>query len=146
MSKADEFVNKIVEATDDGDWEKAISIWNEMTKEYLESDNSELILEVYSGVSSYGINMGNVLEKATGNNQHGSIPMPFEVSQGGARLMWTTIVICAAIFTLAINMWIQSQQDKRDRQKVREEEWTRQSRISALYGRKTFEESNVEEN
>lgn len=64
MSKADEFVNKIVEATDNGDWKKAVAAWNEMTKEFLENDNSELILEVYSGVASYGINMGQVLERA----------------------------------------------------------------------------------
>ena len=67
MSEPDEFVNKIVEATDDGDWKKAIAVWNEMTKEFLENDSSELILEVYSGISSYGINMGQVLERATGD-------------------------------------------------------------------------------
>ena len=59
--------------------------------------------------------------------------------------MWTTVLVCAAIFTFMINFWIQTRQAERDRQEIRNEEWSRQSRINALYGKDTYKESNVEE-
>ena len=59
--------------------------------------------------------------------------------------MWMTVFVCAAIFAFTINFSIRIRQAERDRQKARDEEWTRQSRINALYGKHPLKESNVEE-
>lgn len=64
MSSTNDFVNRIVEATDAGEWSQAIDVWNEMTEKYLENDDGESIRQVYGGVSAYGINMSEVLKRA----------------------------------------------------------------------------------
>ena len=64
VSSTNDFVNRIVEATDAGEWSQAIDVWNEMTEKYLENDDGESIRQVYGGVYAYGINMSEVLKRA----------------------------------------------------------------------------------
>ena len=60
-------------------------------------------------------------------------------------MSWITVIVCALVFSFAINFAVQVRRLKEQRQKLELEEWERQSRVGALYGRDLCEERGDEE-
>ena len=60
-------------------------------------------------------------------------------------MSWLTVLVCALVFSFAINFAVQTRRLEEQRQKLEQEEWERQSRVGALYGRELCEESGDEE-
>ena len=60
-------------------------------------------------------------------------------------MSWLTVVVCALVFSFMINFAVRSRQFEEQRRKLEQEEWERQSRVGALYGRDLCEESGDEE-
>ncbi len=59
--------------------------------------------------------------------------------------MLTTAFVCGLVFAFIINVLFHTRRLKKTRQRIANEEWTRQARINALYGRASLEERDHEE-
>ena len=68
MDATDDFVNRIVEATNQGDWQGALDIWNDLSREATNLGQNEKIIEVYQGLSENGISMTEVVQRVFNSN------------------------------------------------------------------------------
>ena len=64
MDATDDFVNRIVEATNQEDWQGALDIWNDLSREATSLGQNEKIIEVYQGLSESGVSMAEVVQRA----------------------------------------------------------------------------------
>ena len=67
MDATDDFVNRIVEATRQEDWQGALDIWNDLSQEATSLGQNEKIIEVYQGLSENGISMAEVVQRVFGS-------------------------------------------------------------------------------
>ena len=61
MDAVDSFVDRIVEATNQGNWQEALDAWNELSQKAEAAGQNEKILEVYQGLSEVGVSMAEIV-------------------------------------------------------------------------------------
>ena len=61
MEAVNSFVDRIVEATNQGNWQEALDAWNELSQVAESEGQNEKILEVYQGLSAMGVSMAEIV-------------------------------------------------------------------------------------
>ena len=69
MDAVDSFVDRIVEATNQAEWQKALDAWNELSQIAESEGQNEKILEVYQGLSEVGVSMAEIVRNVHGPNE-----------------------------------------------------------------------------
>ena len=69
MEAVNSFVDRIVEATNQGNWQEALDTWNELSQVAESEGQNEKILEVYQGLSEVGVSMAEIVRNVYDANE-----------------------------------------------------------------------------